>query len=303
MISKRHGVSPSQTRLRVLVPVLIGQMARPTISIGDALASAPGSWGNVLALVEIRTGRDNEVFAQERRRREMLRWIASLEYSSEVRRRLGVSLRLTANVASSVRDAVAENEITSLALEWPTTTSPRRHGLTDLARQLLLDGQTDVLLVRSNPRTQNQAIAPRSILAPIRGGASARAVAFTAAALADAYDSVLTLLHIQSGGAHPDRSRREWRTFEQIVEELNRPATIVTVRKRESAATAILEDSAGHDLLMIGSRLDPGRPNTLIGRELDRMVRHLDMPVVMLRAKTWGRLEAPRPSASNGQRA
>ena len=287
----------------MLVPVLIGQMARPTISIGDALASAPGASGNVLALVEIRTGRDNEVFAQERRRRDMLRWIAGLEYSSDVRRRLGVTLRMTANVASSVRDAVAENEMTSVVLEWPTTTSPRRHGLMDLARQLLQDGATDVLLVRTNPRTQNEAIVPRSILAPIRGGASARAVAFTAATLADAYDSVLTLLHIQSGSAHPDRSRREWRSFEEIVEELNRPATIVTVRRRENAATAILEDAAGHDLVMIGSRLDPGRPNTLIGRDLDRMVRHLDKPVVMLRAKTSGRFEGPRPAASNGQRA
>lgn len=274
-----------QARPRVLVPVLIGQMARPIISLGDALAASPGASGHLLALVEIRSGRDNEVFAQEQRRRDMLRWVASLEYSSDVRRRMGVSIRLTANVASSIRDGIAEHGATSLILEWPMTTSSRRHGLADLTRQLLPDGTTDIVFVRSNAQRSNQAIVPRSILAPIRGGSGARVVASTAATLADAYGSVLTLLHIQTSSQHPDRSRREWQSFEEIVEELNRPATIVTVRRRESAAIAILEESGGHDLVVIGSRIDPARPGMLIGRDLDRMLRHLDSPVVMIRAK------------------
>ena len=95
------------TRPRVLVPVLMGQRARPIISIGDALTASPGASGSLLALVEIRSGRDSEVFAQERRRRDMLLWVAGLEYASDVRRRLGVSMRMTANPASSVRDACA----------------------------------------------------------------------------------------------------------------------------------------------------------------------------------------------------
>jgi hypothetical protein len=271
-------------------------MARPIISIGDALASSPGAAGHMLALVEIRSGRDNEVFAQDQRRRDTLVWLASLEYSSDVRRRMGLSLRMTANVASSVRDALAEYDATSLVMEWPTTTSSRRHGLSNLTRQVLPDGTTDVLLVRSTPRTQTDAIAPRSILASIRGGPSGRAVAFYAAALADVTGSVLTLLHVQTGSQHPDRSRREWHSFEAIVDELNRPATIVTVRRRDTAAAAILEESAGHDLFMVGSRLDPARPDVLIGRDLHRMLRHLDSPVVMIRAKPSSRAERPRAS-------
>jgi Universal stress protein family len=300
---RRVALSQLLARPRVLVPVLTGQMARPIISLGDALASSPGASGNLLALVEIRSGRDNEVFAQERRRLDTLLWIASLEYSSDVRRRMGVTLRLTANLASSIRDAVAEFGATSLILEWPTTTSSRRHGLADLTRQLLPDGTTDIIFVRSNPQRPSQAIAPRSILAPIRGGSGARVVAAAAATLADAFGSVLTLLHIQTGAQHPDRSRREWQSFEEIVEELNRPATIVTVRRRESAAIAILEEAGGHDLVMIGSRINPSQPGVLIGRDLDRMLRHLDAPVVMIRAKHAFRSESARPSESNGHRA
>src|SRR5437879_6666641 len=115
----------------------MGQMARPAISIGDALASSPGGSGNLLGLVEIRAGRDNEVFAQEQRRRDMLRWISGLEYGGDIRRRLSVTLRMTANAASSIRDAIAETEATTLVLEWPSVASPRRHGLSDLTRQLL----------------------------------------------------------------------------------------------------------------------------------------------------------------------
>jgi len=289
------------TRPRVLAPVLMGQMARPAISVGDALATSPGGSGHLLALVEIRAGRDNEVFAQEQRRRDMLRWVAGLEYSGDVRRRLSVTLRMTANVASSIRDAVAETEATSLVLEWPTVSSARRHGLSDLTRQLLPDRGTDIVFVRSND--PNRAIAPRSIMASIRGGPSARVVASTAAALADAYGSSLTLVNIQTDLQHPDRSRREWDSFEQIVEEMHRPSTVVRVHRDEKPAAGILEEAAGHDLIIIGSRLSTSNPNVVMGRELLRMVRQLDCPVVMVRPKPLPPSESAHPIAANGHRA
>ncbi len=285
----------ARPRMRILVPVLMGQMARPVISIGDALAISPGASGTLLALVEIRTGRDNEVFAQEQRRRDMLRWVAGLEYDSDVRRRLRLSLRMTANAASSVRDAAAENEVTSMMLEWPTVESARRHGLIDLTRQLLTDHGFDLMFVRANPRTPDLAIAPRSILASIRGGPSARAVASTGARLADAFGSSLTLLHVQTDTQHPDRSRREWDSFDQIVEELRRPATQVRVARHDSPAAGIAEEALGHDLIVIGSRLNQSNAGALLGREIDRMLRRLDTSVVMVRAK------AVAPFISNRQ--
>lgn len=301
--TRRLMVSGLDTRPRVLVPILMGQMARPMMSLGDALAAAPGASGNVLALVEIRSGRDNEVFAQEQRRRDMLHWVAGLEYTGDVRRRLTVTMRMTANVASSIRDAVAENGITSLVLEWPTVASKRRHGLTDVTRQLLADRVTDTLFVRAGQRLENDAIAPRSIVAAIRGGAGARVVARSAAALADAYGSVLTLLHIQTQSQHPDRSRREWQSFEEIVGELHRPATIVTVRRHSSAAVGILEEGSRHDLVIIGSRADPSNQSVLIGRDVQRVVRHLDRPVVMIRPKQSAQSDAVHHPPSNGHRA
>lgn len=291
------------TRPRALVPVLMGQMARPAMSVGDALASAPGGSGIVLALVEIRAGRDNEVFAQDQRKRDMLRWVAGLEYEGDVRRRLSVVLRLAANLASSVRDAIAEHETTSLVLEWPTVSSPRRHGITELARHLIPDGNTDVLFVRSNPRAPDDAIAPRSILVPIRGGHSAQVVASTAEALAEAYGSALTLLHVRTDSLHPDRSRREWETFEQIVEQRHRPSTQVRLHRHADAAAGILDVAAGHDLLVIGSRLDPLKPGSMIGRGLQRMVRRLDMPVVMVRPRRLSRSRPARQVPLNGHRA
>ncbi len=285
----------ARPRMRILVPVLMGQMARPVISIGDALAISPGASGTLLALVEIRTGRDNEVFAQEQRRRDMLRWVAGLEYDSDVRRRLRLSLRMTANAASSVRDAAAENEVTSMMLEWPTVESARRHGLIDLTRQLLTDHGFDLMFVRANPRTPDLAIAPRSILASIRGGPGARVVASTGARLADAFGSSLTLLHVQTDTQHPDRSRREWDSFDQIVEELRRPATQVRVARHDSPAAGIAEEALGHDLIVIGSRLNQSSAGALLGREIDRMLRRLDAAVVMVRAK------AVAPYVSNRQ--
>jgi nucleotide-binding universal stress UspA family protein len=276
-------------------------MARPAISVGDALATASGGSGYVLALVEIRAGRDNEVFAQEQRRRDMLRWVAGLEYPGDGRRRLSVTLRMTANLASSIRDVAAENETTSLVLEWPTVTSPRRHGLIDLSRHLLPDRGTDILFVRSNPRAPDKAIAPRTILAAIRGGSSARVVASVASALADACGSALTLTHIQTESQHADRSRREWDSFEQIVSELHRPSATVRVHHHENVAAGILEEAIGQDLVIIGSRLSPSKPDIPIGRDLQRIVRRLECPVVLIRPKHLSPTDSTRTVASNGQ--
>lgn len=289
------------TRPRVLAPVLMGQMARPAISIGDALASSPGGSGNLLGLVEIRAGRDNEVFAQEQRRRDMLRWISGLEYGGDIRRRLSVTLRMTANAASSIRDAIAETEATTLVLEWPSVASPRRHGLSDLTRQLLPDKGINIAFVRAI--AAEQAIAPRSIMAPIRGGPSARVVASTAASLADAYGSALTLVHIRTELQHPDRSRREWESFEQIVEELQRPATAVRLHHHDDPAAGILEQAVGHDLVIIGSRLNPKNPNALVGRQLLRVVRQLQSPVVMVRPMHLSGPDSSRATAANGHHA
>lgn len=288
------------TRPRVLVPVLLGQMARPTISIGDALAAPPGAWGALLALVEIRAGRRNEVFAQEQRRRDMLRWVAGLEYEGNIRRRLNLALRITANVASSVRDAVAENGVTNLVLEWPTLESSRRHGVMDLTRQLLPDHGTDLLFVRSNPRARDQAIMPRSIVAAIRGGPSARVVASTAASLADAFGSSLTFLHVRTDQQHPDRSRREWESFEQIVEELRHPSARVRLHRHDNVAAGILEETLGHDLLIIGARFDSSRPDVLVARPLQRIVRQLDAPVLMIRPRHHSQDVAANRAAVNG---
>jgi nucleotide-binding universal stress UspA family protein len=105
----------------------------------------------------------------------------------------------------------------------------------------------------------------------------------------------LTLLHVQTDTQHPDRSRREWDSFEQIVEELRRPATQVRVVRHDTPAAGIVEEALGHDLIIIGSRLNQSRAGALLGREIDRMLRRLDASVVMVRAK------AVAPYMSNRQ--
>lgn len=293
-MAERRPVFPELgARPRVLVPVLKGQMARPILSIGDALLAFPGASGSLLALVEADPNVAGRLATQDERRREMLRWVAGLDYAGldyegQLRRRMKVTLRVTADVVSGIRDVVAETQTTSLVLEWPTTLSPRRHRLSALTAQLVVGLPADILLVRSNAARPNREIAPRSILAPIRGGPSARIVAATAAALADAYGSALTLLHVQSASQHPDRSRREWKTFEQIVEEMRRPSTNVRQFRGEDPAGGILDEAAAHDLVIVGSRLNPQKPQVLVGRALMRAVRRMQCPVVVIRPKDTG---------------
>jgi hypothetical protein len=285
-VTERRSVFPDLgARPRVLVPVLKGQMARPIVSIGDALFAFPGASGSLLAVVEADPSIPGRLATQDERRRDMLRWVASLDYEGQQRRRMNVTLRVTADVVSSIRDVVAEMESTTLVLEWPTALSPRRHRLSAITTQLAVGLPADVLFVRSSAAWPNREIKPHSILAPIRGGPSARSVAATAAALADAYGCALTLLHVHSDAQHPDRSRREWKTFGQIVEELGRPTAIVRQLRGDAPAGRILEEAAAHDLVIIGSRLNPQQPQELVGRGLMWTVRRMQCPVVVVRPR------------------
>jgi nucleotide-binding universal stress UspA family protein len=286
-VTERGSVFPELgTRPRVLVPVLKGQMARPIVSIGDALLAFPSASGSLLALVEADPTLPGSLATQDERRRDMLRWVASLDYEGHQRHRMKVTIRVTADVVSSIRDVVAETQSTTLVLELPTTLSPRRHRLSALTAEMAVGSPADILFVRSSEAWPSRAIAPHSILAPIRGGPSARIVAATAAALADAYGSALTLLHVQSDSQHPDRARREWRSFAQIVEEMRRPTTVVRQIHGDGAAEWILEEAAQHDLVIIGSRLNPLQPRALVGRALMRTVRRLLCPVMVIRPKS-----------------
>ena len=300
-MTERRSVFPELgARPRVLVPVIKGQMARPIVSLGDALLAFPGASGSLLALVEADPTITGRLGTQDERRRDMLRWVASLEYDGAQRRRMSVTIRVTTDVAGSIRNVVAETQSTSVVLEWPSAQSPRRARLTALMSQVAAAGvPADVLFVRPDPAKPNREVAPRSILVPIRGGANARAVVATAAALADAYGSRLTLLHVQPSNSHPDRSRREWETFGEIVAELRRPTT--RVRHLEGEAPAgILAESAGHDLLILGSRFNPQYPQLLIGRALMGTVRQIRSPVVVMRVRDvgWSAPEQPPPKAA-----
>jgi nucleotide-binding universal stress UspA family protein len=81
---------------------------------------------------------------------------------------------------------------------------------------------------------------------------------------------------------------------------MQRPSTIVRLHQRDDAAAGILEEAAGHDLVIIGSRLNPSNPNALVGRQLLRVVRKLQCPVVMVRPKQVAGPDFVRPIAANG---
>lgn len=288
-VADRRSVYPELgARLRVLVPVLKGQMARPIVSIGDALLAFPGASGSLLALIEADPTIPGSVVTHVERRRDMLRWIAGLDYERALNRRMNVTMRVAADVVGYLRDVVAETESNTVVLELPTAMSPRRHRLGAIAAQLAVSPPADMLFVRSDSGSPELEIAPRSILVPIRGGPSARIVAATAAAIADAFGSALTLLHVESDSQHPDRSRRERRTFGRIVEEMHRPSTVVNLVRDEAPARCILERSAAHDLVIMGSWLNPEQPRILVGRGLMRAVHRIRCPVIVIRPQRSG---------------
>src|SRR5260370_34704932 len=78
---------------------------------------------------------------------------------------------------------------------------------------------------------------------------------------------------------------------------------MVRLHRHDNPAGGILEEAAGHDLVIIGSRLSPSSPNVVVGRGLLRMVRRPDCPVVMVRPKHLAQAEPAYPIARKGYKA
>ena len=109
--------------------------------------------------------------------------------------------------------------------------------------------------------------------------------------------------NIASGADPMALTRGIQKAVDKVVDELHRPSATVRVHHHENAAAGILEEAIGQDLVIIGSRLNPSTPEVPIGRELQRIVRQLECPVLLVRPKHLAPIQPARHLAANGRGA
>lgn len=280
---------PELERARVLVPIIRGQAAAPLLSLGDAIAHRSSTQGVVLGLVEFPDPQCGLQVAVATRTRELLRWIAATDYErpSVEGRRLAVQTRIAADVARGIREAALETESDVVLLEWPWHKSPRRHRLEAVLGNLATDPPANLVIARPDPEADGR-LAPRSILAPLRGGTNARLALSVAAALATQADARLTVMHVYDSDHHPDRAQREAVVFHELIQAVRWLDPEVLEVIAPEPAEVLLRAGSEYDAVVIGAHADPGRAGVLVDSALESVVARLPKTVILTRSRDSG---------------
>ncbi|MGH7912755.1 MAG: hypothetical protein ACREOV_13635 [Candidatus Dormibacteraceae bacterium] len=269
----------------LLVPILRAQAAGPLIDVGDALVGRPGSQGYVLGLVEVPPRGAGRIAASlQERQRDLLRWIAAGDAAAPDRPegapRLGVLVRVTHQVPLGLREAIYENGSDVVVIEWPGPGSRRPRALGAVLRDVAQDPPANLLLVR--PGRGGTEARPR-ILVPVRGGANAIFAVRVGAALAEHWQGEMTVLHVIGPDDHPALVDHEREVVGRLLDEAGRPQAVVRERRSRDVPGTILEESAGHGTVILGSLAEANRSAVLVSPRLTSMIRHLSGTVILVR--------------------
>jgi nucleotide-binding universal stress UspA family protein len=267
-----------------LVPILRGQAAAPILSLADAIARSGGERGVALGLVETSASKNQLIGAKERSR-DLLRWIAATAYDGTAidGSRLKLQTRITSDAGRSIREATLETQSNMVVLEWPSETSPRRHGLEAIIRALASYPPAQLVVARLEPGQTGQ-FAPRSVIAPLRSGANARIALSVAVALAKEANATLTLLHVYDSRHHPERQEREAAAFRDLVQEVRLIEPLVMELAAPDPVAALLGECMNYDAVVLGAHSNNARPGTLVGPVLQSFVQSLPKTVVLTRS-------------------
>jgi nucleotide-binding universal stress UspA family protein len=276
---------PELDRPRVLVPIVRGQAAAPLLSLGDAIARRGATRGLLLGLVEVPASHGGLQMAVAERARALLRWIAATDYEchSIERGQLNVQTRIAANVAASIREATLETQSDMVLLEWPWQKSPRRYRLEAVLRNLVSDPPAQLVIVRPDPAGKGP-LAPRSVLAPLRGGTNARLALTVAAALATQANARLTLMHVYDSNHHPDRAQREADVFHDLVKTVRALDPVVLEFVDPEPAKVLLRVGSEYEAVVMGAHADPAQAGMLVGSALESVVNGLPRTVILTRS-------------------
>jgi nucleotide-binding universal stress UspA family protein len=271
---------------RVLVPIIRGQVAAPILSVADAIARSGSERGLVLGLVETSASDKPQVGATERSR-DLLRWIAATGHGTAAvdGSRLKIQTRITSDAGRSIREATLETQSNMVVLEWPAATSPRRHRLEAIIRSLATDPPARLVIARLDPG-QTGRFAPRSVLAPLRGGANARIALSVAVALAKEARATLTLLHVYDSHHHPARQEREAAAFRDLVQEVRSINPVVLELVAPDPVVVLLGECIKYDAVVLGAHSNETRPGIVVGPTLESFVQSLPKTVVLTRSLT-----------------
>jgi amino acid transporter/nucleotide-binding universal stress UspA family protein len=182
------------------------------------------------------------------------------------------------DVAGAILDETRHGAANLLLLGWKGT---RRRGHTILGRNLdvvVRRAPCDIAIVKTRRMLKN----PERILIVSGKYFETRKALLLALPIAKEYGAKVDILAVVTEDKQIELVRGNAERLRKICERVHVPATVTSVRSK-SFVSSVIEHSLNCDLLVMGSGPQSALERTLFGAVYDRIIRSVDVPVMVLR--------------------
>jgi len=266
-----------------LVPVVNQENSRILGFIGSILAKA--NQGEVLALNVVQvppqlTLGEGRLFLKEGR--------AVLDEAIAQAKALDVPvhtiIRLGRNVANAVRRTALENASNVIVLGWPGYTRSTGKLFGSVIDPIVDNPPTDVIVIRYRQRR-----ALKKVLVPFSGALNSRKALKYAVDMAE-YSIVapaqVTLLHVLPPIPRNSERIRAENAMDEVLHGIDYEHIEKRFVESDDLVGTILEQSEGHDLIVLGATEEPIFKNLLVGTMPERVARNAKVTVMMVKRRS-----------------
>jgi nucleotide-binding universal stress UspA family protein len=266
-----------------LVPVVNEENSRILGFIGSILAKA--NQGEVLALNVVQvppqlTLGEGRLFLKEGR--------AVLDEAIAQAKELDVPvhtiIRLGRNVATAVRQTALENASNLIVLGWPGYTKSPGSLFGSVIDPIVDNPPTDVIVVRYRERRPLE-----KILVPFSGALNSRKALKYAVDMAEnciVAPAQVTLLHVLPPIPRNSEKIRAENAIDEVLQDIDYEFIEKCFIESDDLVGTIIEQSEGHDLIVLGATEEPIFKNLLVGTMPERIARNAKVTVMMVKRRS-----------------
>ncbi|HEX9634206.1 MAG TPA: glucosyl-3-phosphoglycerate synthase [Candidatus Limnocylindria bacterium] len=290
---------PSRRRepYRILLPLANPRTARDLVRIGSGVSNGRPTEITALGIVEVPEGVSlSEGATHARTARRLLQRV--LDFGDEEGVEIRTMVRIGRRAADGVIEAVGEESTDLVIFGWGGPPSAAAAARAEAERgvagapvfsptidSVVRESPCDIAVVKQRGVDQ-----VRSILVPVRGGPHAELAMRLARDLGKRFRAQVVVLHVVPKGIGDRALRREQEALDTFAREHGGGRKIKgLLRESTSVRTAILQEAALHDLVVMGASAHPSNASPdgrfLFGMVADAVASKAKPTVIVVKTK------------------
>jgi glucosyl-3-phosphoglycerate synthase len=284
---------------RILLPLANPRTARDLVRIGAGISNGRPTEITALGIVEVPEGVSlSEGATQARTARRLLQRV--LDFGDEEGVEIRTMVRIGRRAADGVIEAVGEESTDLVIFGWGGPPSPAAAARAEAeGRRRASDppvfSPTIDAVVRESPSDiavvkQRGVERVKSILVPVRGGPHAELAMRLARDLGKRFGAQVVVLHVVPKGIGEVACKREQEALDRFVAEHGAGRRVKgLLLEATSVRTAIIRESANHDLVLMGASAHPSNAapdgRFLFGTVADAVASRAKPTVIVVKTK------------------